>query len=127
MIRAANSKASPLARKRSDETKLQMAVVQHLRLRGAPGLVFFHVPNGGARSKAEGAIFKAMGVRAGVSDLILLHSNRFFALELKAIGGRASPEQRDFISEADAAGAHTALVEGLDAALATLKSWGLLR
>lgn len=116
-----------MARKRSAETVIHLAVVQHLQLRGVPGLVFFHVPNGGARSKAEGAIFKAMGVRAGVSDLILLHAGRFFALELKAVGGRSSVEQRAFISEADAAGAHTALVEGLDAALATLQSWGLLR
>lgn len=30
-----------------------------------------HSPNGGARSKAEGGIFKAMGVKAGWPDLVL--------------------------------------------------------
>ena len=33
--------------------------------------MLFHIPNGGARSKAEGAIFKAMGVKSGVPDLFL--------------------------------------------------------
>lgn len=31
----------------------------------------FHVPNGGGRSKREATILKAMGVKAGVSDLFL--------------------------------------------------------
>ncbi len=34
---------------RRPEQALQKAVVQHLRIRGVPGLVFFHVPNGGHR------------------------------------------------------------------------------
>jgi hypothetical protein len=102
-------------------------VVQHLRARGVAGLVFFHVPNGGHRKPVEGAIFKSLGVRAGVADLILVHSGKFFALELKAEGGRATEAQLAFLSEIDAAGAFTAMPEGLDAALATLESWGLLK
>ncbi len=30
-----------------------------------------HIPNGGARSKAEAGILKAMGVKAGMPDLVL--------------------------------------------------------
>lgn len=116
-----------MSRRKNPEAQIQRAVVQHLRMRGAPGLVYFHVPNGGSRGKIEGAIFKGMGVRAGVSDLILLHHNKFFCLELKAEGGRASEAQMTFLSEADAAGAYTAMPTGLDAALATLEAWGLLR
>lgn len=110
-----------------EEDQIQRAVVQHLRMRGVPGLVFFHVPNGGRRGKVEGAIFKAMGVRAGVSDLILAHSNKFFALELKAEGGRATESQLAFLQDFDRAGAFTALATGLDAALRTLEAWGLIR
>lgn len=33
--------------------------------------LLFHVPNGGKRSAVEAARFKAMGVKAGVPDLIL--------------------------------------------------------
>ena len=108
------------------EQKIHIAVADHLRRRGVPGLVRFHPANGGLRTKREASLLKAMGVRAGVSDLILIHNNRMFAMELKAPGGRASAEQLAFLSEVDAAGAHTAMPEGLDAALATLEAWGLL-
>jgi hypothetical protein len=113
--------------RKSPEAQIQRAVIQHLKARAVPGLVYFHVPNGGSRGKIEAAKFKAMGVRAGVSDLILVHTGRVFALELKAERGRASKEQLAFLSEIDAAGAHTAMPEGLNAALATLEAWGLIR
>lgn len=113
--------------RKNPEALIQRAVVQHLKARGVPGLVYFHVPNGGRRGKIEAAIFKTMGVRAGVSDLILVHAGKIFALELKAPGGRASEAQMQFLSEIDAAGAFTAMPEGLNAALATLEAWGLLK
>jgi len=116
-----------MSRRRNPETAIQCTVVQHLNLRAVPGLIFFHVPNGGYRSKAEGALFKAMGVKAGVSDLILFHAGRLYCLEIKAQSGRATEEQLAFISDIDAAGAHTALATGLDACLATLESWGLIK
>lgn len=116
-----------MTRRRDPEAQIQRAVVQHLRLRGVKGLVFFHVPNGGRRGAVEGAIFKAMGVRAGVSDLILAHNSKFFALELKAEGGRATEAQLEFLQDFDRAGAFTALATGLDAALRTLEAWGLIR
>ena len=112
---------------RRPEQAIQRAVVQHLRIRAVPGLVWFHVPNGGARKPVEAAILKSMGVRPGVSDFILVHDGKFFALELKAEGGRATEAQMAFLSEIDRAGAFTAMPTGLDAALATLESWGLLK
>lgn len=116
-----------MTRRQSPEAQIHRAVVQHLRARGVHGMVFFHVPNGGHRKPIEAAIFKSMGVRSGVSDLILVHASKIYALELKAEGGRASEAQLAFLSEIDAAGAFTAMPSGLDAALATLESWGLLR
>jgi hypothetical protein len=116
-----------MARRKNPEAQIQRAVVQHLKTRGVPGLVYFHVPNGGSRGKVEASIFKAMGVRAGVSDLILVHESKIYALELKAEGGRASEAQMQFLSEIDRAGAYTAMPTGLDAALATLEAWGLLK
>ena len=116
-----------MTRRRNPETAIHCTIVQHLLLRGVKGLVFFHVPNGGFRNKSEAALLKAMGVHAGVSDLILVHGGKFFALELKAQGGRASEEQLRFIADIDREGAYTALATGVDAALATLETWGLLR
>ena len=34
-------------------------------------MLIFHIPNGGYRTPREGAIFKRMGVKAGVPDLFL--------------------------------------------------------
>lgn len=70
---------------------------------------------------------KGLGVRAGVSDLILLHRGKFFALELKAAGGRPTLEQIRFLGDVERAEGFTAMPAGLDAAIATLESWGLLR
>jgi VRR-NUC domain len=113
--------------RRSPETAIQCTVVQHLNARAVPGLLFWHTPNGGYRSKYEAVTFKAMGVKAGVSDLILFHTGKLYCLEIKAKGGRASDEQLAFISDVDRAGAYTALATGLDACLATLEAWGLLK
>ncbi|WP_425366508.1 VRR-NUC domain-containing protein [Gemmiger formicilis] len=67
--------------------------------------LLFHIPNGGARSKAEGAIFKAMGVKSGVPDLFLpvpmelVRDDGYSAMssglfiEMKAHGGRVQPNQ----------------------------------
>jgi hypothetical protein len=109
------------------EDDIQMAIVQHLKLRGVPGAVWFHVPNGGRRNPREAARFKQLGVRAGVSDLILVHDKNIFALELKAPRGRASESQLEFIRDMKNAGAKVCIAEGIDKALDALESWGLLR
>lgn len=109
------------------EQAIQKAVIAHLKQRSVPGLVWTHCPNGGYRRPVEAAIFKSLGVRAGVSDLLLWHNRKSFALELKAPGGRATDAQREFLADMDKAGASTSIAEGLDAALHTLESWGLLR
>lgn len=120
---------------RRPEQAIQKAVFQHIRARGVPGLVAWHTPNGafygGKRSgkgvAIQGSIMAGLGVRAGVSDILLVHEGKIFALELKAEGGRATEQQLKFLSDMEQAGAFTALPTGLDAALATLESWGLLR
>lgn len=117
----------PRRRRNQPEQAIQTAVVAHLRLRGKPGLVFFHVPNGGARRPIEAAILKRIGVRAGVSDLILIYQGKIYALELKADGGRPTEAQLDFISDMNQAGAFACVCEGLDRAIAVLKQWGLVR
>jgi len=111
-----------------EETKIHQAVVGHLKLRGVPGLVYFHAPMGiQAASKIQGALAKSMGARAGVSDLILVHDRKIFALELKTEGGRATEPQLEFISDMERQGAFCAIAYGIDQALKTLEAWGLFR
>jgi hypothetical protein len=117
-----------MKRRRSNpEDQIQRAICQHLRARSVPGLVWFHVPNGGRRRPIEAAIFKGLGVRPGVSDLILLHNSLAFALELKAEDGRPTAAQMDFVSAFNAAGGTACIVHGLDSALGMLETWGLVR
>ena len=111
----------------SSEQAIQRAVCQHLRQRGATGLVWWHTPNGGRRTPVEAAIFSGLAVRAGVSDLILLHDGRAFALELKTERGRPTAAQMQFLSEFRAAGGEASIADGLDKALRTLEIWGVLR
>jgi hypothetical protein len=111
-----------------DEAAIQRAVCQHLDARPAPGLVWWHSPNGGFRLPVEAAIFKGLGVRPGVADLILLHEAKFHALELKAHAkSRVSLAQRQFIADVRAAGGEADIGYGLDDALRKLEAWGLLR
>lgn len=113
------------------EQQIHQAIVAHLRQRGVPGLVFFHVPNNvgirGRRGAIQGAIAKSMGVRAGVSDIVALYESRFFALELKDDKGRPTEEQLRFHDDVRAAGGYVSIAYGVDAALRTLETWGLIR
>lgn len=113
-------------KRRNPERDIQIAVADHIRLRGIPGLVWFHVPNA-PRNAITGKLFKRMGMRAGVSDLILFHKKELFALELKAPGGKASESQFNFLSDIKINGGEIALAEGIDEALCCLETWGLIR
>jgi hypothetical protein len=116
-----------MARKRQQpEAAIQRAVFQHLRARAAPNVFAFHPANGGYRKPVEAAILKSMGVVAGVPDVVAIHNGRVFAMEIKAGGGRATDKQLEAIAAMEAAGAFTAIAEGLDRALACLEAWGLL-
>ena len=109
------------------EQQYQRAVIQHIAWRARPGVFAFHVPNGGWRSRVEGAILKAIGTVAGVPDIICIFEGRVYALELKAARGRLTDVQRVVHERLREAGAHVAVAHGIDEALAWLEAWNLLR
>lgn len=113
-------------KRKNPERYIHRAVVQHLTQRAKEGVLWFHVPNA-PRNAVNGAILKTMGMRAGVSDLILFHNKELFALELKAPGGRPTLAQLEFQSGVRNNGGHAVVAEGLDDAIACLECWGLLR
>jgi hypothetical protein len=114
-------------RSAGSETQIHRAVIEHLRLRGQPDCVFFHVPNGGYRRPVEARILRGLGVTKGVPDLLLFRGGRAYALELKSESGRPTPEQLAMLARLDAAGVFTAITHGLDRALRVLEAWGILR
>ena len=81
------------------ESALQMSIVQALQLRG---IYAFSVPNE-ALGKINARLgynrmgrLKAMGLRAGVADLVCILPGRVVFLEVKTDKGRQSPAQIDF-------------------------------
>jgi VRR-NUC domain len=110
-----------------EEDGIQRAVFQHIKLRGVPGLVAIHVPNGGYRRPTEARIMKSLGVTAGVPDLLLWHDGKAFAMELKAAAGRITEAQLEMLNRLSEAGVFTCVCHGLDKALAVLEAWNLLR
>lgn len=60
-----------------------------------------HIPNGGKRSKSEAVRFRAMGVKAGVSDIFLPAARCGYHglyIEMKALDGQVSREQGSFLA-----------------------------
>lgn len=109
------------------EADIHKAVIRNLVQRGMPKVFWFHVPNGGKRSWSEGKSFKAMGVIAGVPDIVLIKDGEIFGLEIKSTSGRTQPSQRLVHAAMQEAGAKTAIAKGLDEALVTLECWGILK
>lgn len=130
------------------EEKLQRQLVEYLRTALPKPWIVFHIPNGGGRSKAEAGILKAMGVLAGMPDLLVIgpvgtlsaayggHGNAI-AIELKAPprrlkrGGvsKAQPSvsdaQRAVIAQLGACGVPTLIVRDLDEAVRALTALGV--
>lgn len=83
---------------KDEEHKLQCYCVKWFRY-NYPKMMhnLFAVPNGGRRDAITGAKLKEEGVLSGVSDLILLKSNRFYGallIEMKTKNGVQSDNQK---------------------------------
>lgn len=113
------SSTAKLRKKPTDaEHKLQCACVRWFRLK-FPKLrnILFAVPNGGRRDAVTGAKLKEEGATSGVSDLILLRSNRFYGalcVEMKKPGGYQSTAQKEWQKDAEANGAKYVVCRSLD-------------
>lgn len=76
------------------ESQIQHAIVMYLQLRQ---VYFFSVPNEGSTSAIRTSHLKAMGLKSGVADLILLFDGgRTVFLEVKTEDGRQSDTQKRF-------------------------------
>lgn len=103
-----------------DETSQQIELVRLLR---KAGILVFHVPNEGKRSKTYGAKLKRMGVLAGVPDLFVFANGWVYAIEMKAKNsGKASAAQRKVMDALYKQGdVLCAVCHGYEAALDFLK------
>jgi hypothetical protein len=111
------------------EHELQIALMQHVRFRGRPGLICFHVPNGELRDKRTAAKLKAMGTLPGVSDLVFVWNDgrlRNLYLELKVGSNKMTDAQRMFAECVVNAGGYHQCASTIDDALAILSLYRIL-
>lgn len=140
------------ARQNRAEERLHRDLVAHLRARLPKPWLVLHVPNGGGRSKAEAGILKAMGVLAGMPDLLVIgplppgavqfwsdatSAAAVFAIEVKAppkalksgavskAKPSVSPAQQAVIADLGACGVPTIIARDLDETLRTLERMGV--
>ncbi|MDR0384526.1 MAG: VRR-NUC domain-containing protein [Prevotellaceae bacterium] len=76
-----------------------------------------HSPNGGKRNAREAARFKAMGVRAGFPDLILLVENaqyNYLCIELKSAKGTQTDLQHEYQKIVEKSGGQYRICRSLD-------------
>lgn len=112
--------------RRRPEQELQIAAAQMLQAVLPPSVLWWHTPNGGGRSRAEAGLFRAMGVRAGVPDLVfVLPDGKAAFIELKVQRHTPSPAQDAFMEKALAVGCRVQVCRSLEEVFYTLEGWGL--
>lgn len=116
------------------ESDIQALIVAWLAVHEARDrrFLFFSVPNEGmgeARGRgglARMARLRRMGLRPGVSDLVLVYRGRAYFLEIKRRSGRQSINQKEFEADALHAGADYAIAHSLEEAQEIVSRWGIV-
>lgn len=112
---------------RTEEDRICAAACQRFELQYPIEFkLLFHIPNGGKRSKAQAGIFKAMGVKPGVSDYFYMQPRGGFHglwLEVKTSTGDLSRDQRLFLQLARQKGYAAIVTYGLEEMWEVLDHW----
>lgn len=115
------------------EDQEQRTVCEWLDLHG---IVYCHVPNGGARKRVEAAILQGLGVKKGFPDLVIFtppprdNEHRGLVIEMKRKGrqkeknGGVTDEQQDWLIKLSALGWFTNVCYGADDAIDLLERLG---
>lgn len=105
-----------------DEETIQREVAAWLDVSLPRDWRWFHVPNGGHRSKAVAGKLKAAGVKRGVYDVIICPpSGSDIWIELKAAGNYLTAEQREWMEWRQAHGRPTYVARSLGEVITVLK------
>lgn len=114
------------------ESDIQIQIVEYLQL--IKNIVFFSVPNEAfapKKGKLTGqqlgrmARFKRMGLRSGVSDLIIGHNGKMYCMEVKLGKGKQTDNQISFMEDSFNAGCEYKIVRSFESAVECLREWGI--
>lgn len=115
-------------RRKQHEEHEHVMLANWLRMKAAKDVVWWHTPNGGARSDITGRKLKDMGTMPGFPDFAFLRCGRLYLIEFKPTkGGKLSETQKAAIGRLCGAGATTAVCHGFDAAVEVIEAWGLAK
>lgn len=124
--RRARPRRCPLANPR--EIVLHKATVDILAKLGDPSWRWSHFPSGELRDVRTAARLKAMGLKRGWPDIVLVSPvGKFHGLELKRLGEDLTDDQQAFQMWAIRHGIRYAIAWTLDEATTILGAWGAIR
>jgi hypothetical protein len=106
------------------ETQLHKSVAAYLNLVLSPATWWTSIDHS-FRGKVRGGMWKSQGVKKGIPDIILLHNGWFHGIELKAEGGRVSPEQAECHKAIRTAHGKVAVCRSIDDVAESLAEWGI--
>jgi hypothetical protein len=116
------------------EQQLQISVARFLDLALRPPTIWTAFPAGGG-GRMRGAFLKAMGLKAGWPDLLVIHPRRtgpmgsnactLLGIELKAARGRASPAQLAMCKAFEDAGGDLFIARSIDEVEGFLRGVGI--
>ena len=114
----------------SPERDFQRLLVKHLAAAFGPRVFWTHFPNGTFRGRGKqgairGAQLKALGVKSGCPDILIIFDGKAHWLELKAGRNSESEAQLDTIYDLKIAGSPTATVRTLAEAFHAIDKWGI--
>lgn len=122
-------------RRNTPEEDLQRTVADYLNII-APmrGFWWSHIAHGGGRTKAEAGIFKAMGLKPGIGDILIIDSaappnpetTLVYWIELKAKGRGQSDAQIAFQETMEGHSCEYAVCWSLEHVILVLENWGLV-
>lgn len=112
-----------------EEEQICVAFANTLRVATFAGklkCLWLHLPNESKRSRAAGAVLRAMGLVPGAPDYLFARGDATFFIEFKAATGKQTESQGTFQRWCEANGIPYVLVRSEADALAQLQAWKLL-
>lgn len=106
------------------EASIHKTVMEWVRLHVYIAPFIMHFPNEGKRTTRYGMFLKALGMRAGVSDLFIAmprHNYHGAWIEIKTAQGILSPVQKTFLADMALQNYFTTVCRGVDECINTIK------
>ena len=124
---APQKKPTPPIPTESEEQRAVMEWAEYASGKWPELRLLYHVPNEGRRSMATGGRLRAEGLKSGVPDLCLPAVRAGYHglyIEMKRTkGGRATPEQKEWLGALEKEGYKTALCRGAGEAIEAIENY----